>query len=164
MGVGKTTVCRALVESLPGSSAWLDGDWCWTMHPFRVTDMNKRMVEDNITHVLRSFLANPSFDQVVFSWVLHEREILDRLLARLDGLDYRLNWFSLTADPSSLRARMLADGRGAEAVEASVGRLPLYADLPSRIVDTSGQTVSEVVARILSDLADLASPAAGVSQ
>ncbi len=151
-GVGKTTVCRALVEALPGNTAWLDGDWCWAMHPFRVTDENKRMVEDNITHVLRGFLLNSSFDQVVFSWVLHQREILDGLLARLDGLEYRLCWYSLTADPPALRERMLADGRAAAAVEASVAGLPLYDHLPARKVDTTGRSVAEVVYAILGDL------------
>ena len=37
MGVGKTTVCRILKEKLEGS-VFLDGDWCWDMHPFQVTE------------------------------------------------------------------------------------------------------------------------------
>ena len=155
-GVGKTTVCRALVESLAGNTAWLDGDWCWMMHPFRVTEENKRMVEDNITHVLRGFLLNSSFDQVVFSWVLHRREILDALLARLDGLEYRLRWYSLVASPRALRERMLADGRASESIEASVARLPLYEPLPSKRVDTTGRSVGALVREIV---ADLSSPA-----
>ena len=42
MGVGKTTVCRRLARRLP-NSAFLDGDWCWDMHPFQVTEETRRM-------------------------------------------------------------------------------------------------------------------------
>ena len=43
MGVGKTAVCRELLERLtPG--VYLDGDWCWNMNPFQVTDETKSMV------------------------------------------------------------------------------------------------------------------------
>ena len=35
MGVGKTTTCRILKEKLD-RSVFLDGDWCWDMHPFTV--------------------------------------------------------------------------------------------------------------------------------
>jgi broad-specificity NMP kinase len=161
-GVGKTAVCRALLDGLPGNTAWLDGDWCWTMHPFRVTEENKWMVQDNIAHVLRSFLQNTSFDQVVFCWVLHQREILDDLLQRLDGLDYDLRWYSLTAEPSALRDRMLGDGRSPAAVEASAARLPLYPALPSRLVDTTGRSVGEVVEEIMLDFASRPSKTSGV--
>ena len=34
MGVGKTATGLALRDSLP-NCAFLDGDWCWDMHPFR---------------------------------------------------------------------------------------------------------------------------------
>ena len=36
MGVGKTSACRALQQLLP-NSVFLDGDWCWNIHPFQVT-------------------------------------------------------------------------------------------------------------------------------
>ena len=45
MGVGKTTTCRLLCERLE-NSALLDGDWLWDLHPFRVTDVTKRLVCD----------------------------------------------------------------------------------------------------------------------
>ena len=37
MGVGKTSACRALQQLLP-NSVFLDGDWCWNIHPFQVTE------------------------------------------------------------------------------------------------------------------------------
>ena len=56
MGVGKSVVCKALLERLtPG--VYLDGDWCWNMNPFQVTDETRAMVLDNITAMLSRFLA-----------------------------------------------------------------------------------------------------------
>ena len=43
MGAGKTAVCRELEREL-APCAFLDGDWCWEMHPFQVTDETKRIV------------------------------------------------------------------------------------------------------------------------
>ena len=33
MGAGKTTTCQELLKILQ-PSVFLDGDWCWKMHPF----------------------------------------------------------------------------------------------------------------------------------
>lgn len=43
MGVGKTTVSQNLKIKLR-NSVLLDGDWCWDMHPFQVTEETKNMV------------------------------------------------------------------------------------------------------------------------
>lgn len=56
MGVGKSAVCRALSGRIT-PSVYLDGDWCWSMNPFRVTDETREMVMDNITAMLSRFLA-----------------------------------------------------------------------------------------------------------
>ena len=42
MGVGKTTVCQKLKRLLQ-NSVFLDGDWCWDMDPFVVTEETKAM-------------------------------------------------------------------------------------------------------------------------
>ena len=69
MGVGKSAVCRELLRQLtPG--VWLDGDWCWNMNPFVVSEENKRMVLSNITHLLRAYLDNSSYRYVLFCWVM----------------------------------------------------------------------------------------------
>ena len=64
MGVGKTTTCRLLCERLE-NSALLDGDWLWALHPFRVTDVTKRLVCDNIVAVLNNFLACSELENIV---------------------------------------------------------------------------------------------------
>lgn len=56
MGVGKTATCRALQDILE-RNVFLDGDWCWDARPFVVNEHTKRMVTDNIVHLLNSFIA-----------------------------------------------------------------------------------------------------------
>ena len=84
MGVGKTTTCMLLRDMLP-NCAFLDGDWCWSMHPFQVTEETKRMVVENIAYLLNSFLRCSAFENVVFCWVMHEQSIIDDILSRLEG-------------------------------------------------------------------------------
>ena len=83
MGVGKTTVGKELCRRLT-PSIFLDGDWCWDLHPFSVTDATKALVMDNIRTLLRRDLDCPEVDYVVFVWVLQQEETAAALL---DGLD-----------------------------------------------------------------------------
>ena len=55
MGVGKTAAGQAL-KLLLDNSVFLDGDWCWDMHPFLVTEETRAMVLDNIAFLLNRFL------------------------------------------------------------------------------------------------------------
>ena len=75
MGAGKTTVCQELKKLLP-PCAFLDGDWCWDMEPFLVTEETKAMVQENIVFLLRRFLACSAYENVIFCWVMHRQEIL----------------------------------------------------------------------------------------
>lgn len=52
MGAGKTTVGKELCRRLT-PSIFLDGDWCWDLHPFSATDATKALVMDNIRALLR---------------------------------------------------------------------------------------------------------------
>lgn len=148
MGVGKTSVARALYRRLP-RSVWLDGDWCWMMNPWVVSERNKRMVEDNITYLLRSFLSNDSLDYVVFSWVMHRPEIIEGLLERLADLPCEVHRISLVCSEEALRARMLADGRDDDVVEESLRRMPLIRRMDTRQIDTTDLPVTGAVDAIL---------------
>ena len=108
MGVGKTTVCRRLKVLLP-NSVFLDGDWCWDMHPFQITEETKAMVLDNICHLLYNFLGCSAFQNIIFCWVLHEQSILDSILARLDLKDCSVKSVSLVCDAAHLTARLQRD-------------------------------------------------------
>ena len=98
MGVGKTTVCQMLKRRLP-RAAFLDGDWCWDMDPFVVTEETKSMVLGNIRHTLSGFLRCSAFENVIFCWVLHRQDIRDAVLAGLDTDDWRVSTSPWCARP-----------------------------------------------------------------
>lgn len=152
MGVGKTTVSRELLRMLP-RCAFLDGDWCWTMQPFIITDETKAMVTDNITHILGSFLRCSEFDNVVFCWVMHQQEIIDGLLARLpmDGVCFVS--ISLTCTLETLASRIeqdvIAGLRDKSAIQRSLSYLPLYGSVDSIKLDTTELSPAEAAEQII---------------
>ena len=62
MGVGKTTACQKLKHKLP-DSVFLDGDWCWDMHPFQVTPETKKMVMENICFLLNQLICRAEYSE-----------------------------------------------------------------------------------------------------
>lgn len=154
MGVGKTTLCRELNTRLP-NSVFLDGDWCWYMDPFTVNDETKAMVMDNICHLLNNFLKCSTIENVVFCWVMHEQGILDDILSRLNLEDCQVAAYSLICTEEALRSRLQRDMdrglRGSDVLARSISRLPLYGGLDTVKLDTTDQTPSQIVDRILAD-------------
>ena len=152
MGVGKTTVCRILKEKLEGS-VFLDGDWCWDTHPFRVTEETKRMVQENIVFLLNNFLSCTAYDHVIFCWVLHQQNIIDDLLARLRTDNCEVHLISLVCTPGELARRIQKDVeagiRGEDAVGRSLSRLALYDSLSTLKLDVTELTPEETAGQIL---------------
>ena len=110
MGVGKSAVCRELLRQLtPG--VWLDGDWCWNMNPFVVSEENKRMVLSNITHLLRAYLNNSSYRYVLFCWVMDQPLLFEAVLGPLRDIPFTLHSFSLVCTEQALRERLERDVR-----------------------------------------------------
>lgn len=143
MGVGKTTTCR-IIESKLKNSVFLDGDWCWDMHPFQVTDETKRMVMENICFLLNSFIRCSAFEHIVFCWVMHEQSIIDGILARLAVAECHVHLISLVCEEQALQARLGKDVdallRTDDIVRRSVARIPLYEALNTVKVDVSKRT------------------------
>lgn len=155
MGVGKSAVCRELLRLLtPG--VWLDGDWCWNMNPFVVSEENKRMVLSNIAHLLRAYLDNSGYRYVVFCWVLDQPALFDAVLNPLRDLPFELHSFSLTCTEDALRERLerdVRDGiRDPGVIPRSLRRLPAYAALPTRKVDVTSLTSHEAACLIASSV------------
>ena len=151
MGVGKTTVCQKLKEFLP-DSVFLDGDWCWMMEPFTVTEETRALVQRNICFQLNQFLRCSAYDTVIFCWVMHRQSIVDGLLAGLDAPPFAFTHVSLTPQPEVLARRVQADVdaglRQEDAVARSLSYLPLYQELSSLKLDNSLLDVEETAAAI----------------
>lgn len=153
MGVGKTTACRILKRGLD-KCAFLDGDWCWDMHPFEVTPETKRVVMDNICFVLNRFARSAAFDNIIFCWVMHQQAIIDEILARLDAPDLRVQAFSLVCGEAALYARLRRDIdaglRSPEVIQRSIDYLALYGALQTIKIDVTGRTPEQIASEILS--------------
>ena len=151
MGVGKTTVGRALQQMLP-NCVFLDGDWCWDMKPFSVTDETKTLVMDNICHMLGNFLQCSVFENVVFCWVMHQQAIVEEILSRLPLQEVQVHTISLVCSPETLALRLQKDVdaglRQADVIGRSLGYLPLYENLKTQKLDTTDLTAEEVAKKL----------------
>ena len=156
MGVGKTATCRELQKILP-RNVFLDGDWCWDMHPFVVTDETKAMVNSNIAHLLNGFLACSEFENVIFCWVLHEQHILDDLINTLNLNGCTTHCFSLVSAEQALVERLNRDiaagNRGSDITERSVARISLYVELDTLKIDVSTISPADAARRITEHMA-----------
>jgi hypothetical protein len=147
MGVGKSSVCKLLYKMAP-RTAWLDGDWCWLMYPWDTCAENKEMALNNISNILMSYLANSTIDSIVFSWVLHRKEIIDDLLGRLSQYGFELRPFILECSPQQLARRMEIDGRDSIQILQSIERLSAYKIINWVMIDTTSIDACETAARI----------------
>ena len=155
MGVGKTAVCNELLEQLqPG--VYLDGDWCWNMRPFQVTEETKKMVQDNIVSMLNRFLCCSELDYVLFAWVMHEEHIVDDILKRIDSGSVKVNIITLMCSEQTLSRRLEKDVsaglRHPDVIGRSLNRLACCARLPYPKVWTDGLSVKETAKQILAFL------------
>ena len=107
MGVGKSTVA-ALLQQKFDRCAYLDGDWCYRVHPFRVTKESKELVLNNIAYLLDGYLKSPDVDLVLFSWVMNKREIRDAVLSKMTERGKCL-FVTLTASEEALIKRFAKD-------------------------------------------------------
>lgn len=152
MGVGKTTVCQILKTKL-NNSVFLDGDWCWDMHPFQVTPETKKMVLENITSLLNNFIRCPAYENVIFCWVMHEQEIIDAIISRLDTCGCQVYMISLMCSREALRERLQRDVdsgiRTEDAIDRSLDRIPLYESLDTVSVDVSALSPEQTAEKII---------------
>lgn len=152
MGVGKTACCRQM-KAMLHRSVFLDGDWCWDMHPFTVTPETRAMVKDNIVHLLSNFLRCSQIDHVILGWVMHEQPIVDDLLSRLPLEGCEVICVSLVCSPSALAGRIQRDIdaglREADVLARSLARLPLYDRLHTVKIDTSDMSVQETAQAVI---------------
>lgn len=151
MGVGKTSTCNELKKML-SKSVFLDGDWCWDMTPFIVNEETKKMVIDNITHLLNNFLHNYEFENIIFCWVMHEQEIINDIISKLDVNRCQLYTFSLICSENALLNRITKDIdkgiRKRDIIDRTLSRLKNYLIMPTIKIDVSDITAVKAAAAI----------------
>lgn len=152
MGVGKTTTCQILKKKL-SNCVFLDGDWCWDMHPFQVTPETKKMVMENICFLLNQFIRCSAYENIIFCWVMHEQAIIDEILSGLETTDCLVHTISLICDEDEVRKRLQKDVdagiRSADVVPRSIERIGLYEKLDTEKIDITNITPEQAAEKII---------------
>ena len=153
MGVGKAAVCQLLKKQL-NHCVFLDGDWCWGMHPFEVNEETKQMVLANIKFLLNSFIQCSVYENIIFCWVMHEQSITDELLSAIETANCEVKVISLICREESLRERLQKDVdqgiREPEIIQRSILRLDGYKTLNTIKLDVSDISASMAAKQIAS--------------
>jgi shikimate kinase len=152
-GVGKSTVAPLLAERL-APCAWVEADELWRMSPTVVSERTRRMVESNIVHVLREYLA-AGYEHVFLSWVLHRHDLIERLMDAVPVSGSR-HVVHLVATPDVLRARLASDPARGRSVARTLERLAQIEALPYPKLDTSASSPADVAERVFRQLRETA--------
>lgn len=153
MGIGKTSLCQVLKHRME-RSVFLDGDWCWDAYPVQVTEETKAMVLENICFLLNQFIRCSAYETILFCWVMHQQDIIDSICARLHTTeDCEIKRISLVCEEECLSARIQADvdagKRQPDAIERSLGYLPLYEALDTVKINVSNLTLAQTADQIV---------------
>ncbi|MBO4297861.1 MAG: hypothetical protein J5998_03600 [Clostridia bacterium] len=138
--VGKSAVGTRLFERYD-NSAYLDGDWCWCVHPFSVADKRLRNGDKSMSFVLSNYLDS-GFEYVFFtSVVLTDARIRESILSGITARDYETIGFTLTCSEETLKRRHDRRGDKSETNYYWL-HLPPYPD--DIVVETDNKTIRDV--------------------
>ena len=139
--VGKTAVGTRLFERYD-NSAYLDGDWCWCVHPFSVADKRLRNGDKSMSYVLSNYLDS-DFAYVFFtSVVLTDARIREGILSGITAGDYGTIGFTLTCSEETLKKRHDKRGDKGETDYRWLRLPPVLGDI---VIDTDDKSIREVV-------------------
>ena len=123
------------------NSAYLDGDWCWCVHPFSVTDSRLRNGDKSMSFVLSNYLDS-GFEFVFFtSVVLTDAKIRENILNGITAKDYETIAFTLTCSEETLKKRHDKRGDQGETNYYWLHLPPCPGDI---VIDTDDRSVRDV--------------------
>lgn len=156
MGAGKSSTTKELKRLMP-PSVFLDGDWCWDMHPFMVNDETKLMVMRNASFLLNSYIECSVFENIIFCWVMDKREIVLDLLGRLKMDGNRVYLFTIALSEAALTKRLAGDIstgiRDAGILTDSIERLRRFSGALGAEIDASAISPYETAVQIADEIA-----------
>lgn len=151
MGVGKTTVGKAIAKNYEGT-AFIDGDWCLDIHPFIGNKETKTMAIDNIHHLIRNYRTCSICKQIVLVWLMDDQWVHDSLISGIRDMGMETIEITLWCDEEELQKRWVNDTicewRTDEWLEISKKSLPYFKKL-GRVVDTNRTNIESIVEMIM---------------
>ncbi|MEG0773799.1 AAA family ATPase [Clostridium sp.] len=149
-GVGKSTLCKTLNMKIE-NSAWLESEWCRMTNPFAFNDEIIKMVEKNISFMLRSYLESSTLEYVIFNHGFHgpRKQIFENVIKNIRDIDYQLIPISITCSYDENKFRMLKDGRDEERIGRALAVRNIYEGLGNPKIDTTDMSVEETACKVL---------------
>ena len=139
--VGKTAAGTRLFGNYD-NSAYLDGDWCWCVHPFSVQDKRLRNGDKSMSFILSNYL-NSDFEYVFFaSVVLTDDRIREGILNGITAQGYSIISFTLTCSRETLKERHDKRGDRGETDYHWLQLPPYPGDI---VIDTENKKIRDVV-------------------
>jgi len=142
--VGKTAVADKLFQSY-NNSAYCDGDWCWCVNPFSLSDPRLRNGDKSMSFIISNYL-NSGFDYVIFSSVVVMYEnIREPILKDITAREFEVIGFTLTCSEKTLTER---HKNRSDDNEVSFHWLHLDPYPNDYIINTDDKTVEQIVNEI----------------
>ena len=156
MGVGKTTVGKAIAGKYPGT-AFIDGDWCMDIHPFVGNRETKAMAADNILHMIGNYQNCSECRMVVLVWLMDDQWVYQSIMDGLAALQAEVISVTLICDQETLLDRWKNDHdcewRTGHWLEISLASLPRFASMNNPI-ETDKLSVEQIADRIMAECAE----------
>lgn len=151
MGVGKTTLGKYIAEKYEGT-AFIDGDWCFDIHPFVGNRETKTMAIDNILHMVDNYRKCSICKMIVLVWLMDEQWVYQKVVGGISDMGLEVKSVVLVCDKNNLIDRWKNDKkcewRSQEWLEVSLKSLLFFSSLENGI-DTSDLTVDTIADMIM---------------
>ena len=132
--------------------AFIDGDWCFDIHPFVGNQETKTMAIDNILHMIANYRKCSICKMIVFVWLMDERWVYQKIADGISDMELEAKNFTLVCDKNTLINRWENDKncewRTNEWLEVSLKSLSFFS-LFENCIDTSGLTIDMVADMIM---------------
>ena len=145
-GVGKTTLLKYLPRVFE-NCACLDADDVWRVQPIEIDEAHRAIAVDNVVAVLRGYLT-AGYSLVFLGWVLARPEMVDRVLAGLEGLYESSLLIHLVAAPEALATRSREKLERGLLVDYQALKVRQIEALPTTKLDTTSLEPAAVAAEI----------------
>ena len=155
-GMGKTTTCEELAKILP-RNVYLDCDCFMWANPYTQTEETERIRYENISFVTNNYLSCTEYDNVIINWVFANQNAIDKILAKLNLANVKVQTFSLTCRFDIWKLRMENDSINRKRkIQTTYDKWAkritegYYKEIKSRIIDTSEITAAQT-AKIIAE-------------
>ena len=148
-GVGKSSVCRELVNYIE-DSAYVDSDWCTARNPFILNEETINISRQFMQFMLTRYLECSIYNNIIWSYGFHghRKDSFNKIMMELRELNIDFDFIPiiLTCDINENIERMKHDNRDDERIERAIRNTrKTYNDYHFYALDTTEMTIEDTV-------------------